>query len=427
MPKLLQIDSCLGILSTGHISEGIAKVAMSQGWECYIAHGARYVGKSLQHTYQIESMAGEYFHYAKSLLLDAHGLGSTRATKKLVEYIKGIKPDIIQMHCIHGYYLNYRVLFEYLAVADIPIVWTQHDCWGFTGHCSYFGFANCERWKTECYDCPLLKIYPKSFIDQSKRNYHLKKQLFTSVKDMTIVSVSKWLDSIVSQSFMDKYPHIVIYNGIDTSVFKPYNELIRDKYGIKKAKYLLAVSSSWSEEKGLSDYVGLSAILPEDYCIVMVGISDDVKNSLSSSIISIPRTDNKMELAAMYTDATFVLSLSHSETFGLTVVEGMGCGTPAIVYDNTAQSEIVSTDVGYVVPDGAYHTIKDILISDEKLSSEQKITRSKACIDKARNSFDDQKQFGEYINLYNDLVSKALRGGGIFSSCINMGRKKGFE
>ena len=202
----------------------------------------------------------------------------------------------------------------------------------------------------------------------------------------------------------------MIYNGIDTSVFKPYNKLVREKYGIKKANFLLAVSSSWSEEKGLSDYVGLSANLPEDYCIVMVGTNEEVKKALPASIIAIPRTDNKMELAALYSEATFVLSLSHSETFGLTVVEGMGCGTPAIVYDNTAQPEIVTSDVGYVVPDGAYHTIKDILISDEKLSSVQKTTRSKACIDKARNSFDDQKQFGEYINLYYDLVSNASRG-----------------
>lgn len=411
MPRLLQIDSCLGILSTGRISEGIAKVAKAQGWECFIAHGARYVGKSIQHSYLIESRTGEYFHYAKSLFLDAHGLGSTRATKKLVEYIKEIKPDVIQMHCIHGYYLNYKVLFEYLAGVNIPVVWTQHDCWGFTGHCSYFGFANCEKWKTECYDCPLLKIYPKSFIDQSKRNYHLKKRLFTSVKDMTVVSVSKWLDSIVSQSFLDKYPHTVIYNGIDTSVFKPYNEIVRDKYDIKKAKYLLAVSSSWSEEKGLSDYVGLSANLPEDYCIVMVGTNDEVKKNLPSSIVAIPRTDNKMELATLYTDAAFVLSLSHSETFGLTVVEGMGCGTPAIVYDNTAQPEIVTPDVGYVVPDGAYHAIKDCLIADEHLSSEQKTARSKACIDKARYYFDDRKQFGVYLDLYKQLVSKSMRGG----------------
>ena len=405
MPKLLQIDSCLGVLSTGRISEGIARVAMSQGWDCYIAHGARYLGKSIQHSYQIETRTGEYLHYAKSFFFDAHGLGSTSATKKLVEYIKEVKPDIIQMHCIHGYYLNYKVLFEYLAEAGIPVVWTQHDCWGFTGHCSYFGFAKCEKWKEECHDCPLLKIYPKALIDKSRRNFQLKKRLFTSVNNMTVVSVSKWLDSIVAQSFLRDFPHRVIYNGIDTDVFRPYKDNVRDKYGIKKEHYLIAVSSSWSEQKGLSDYFKLSGILPENYCIVMVGVDEETRKNMPEGIVSIPRTDNKQEMAILYSDADFVLSLSHSETFGLTAVEGMACGTPAIVYDNTAQPEIVTSEVGYVVPMESLDSILEILKINHDLSDEERANRAVICERKAREKFKDQEQYKKYVGVYNSLIS----------------------
>lgn len=411
MPKLLQIDSCLGVLSTGHISEGIAKVAMSQGWECYIAHGARYVGKSIQHSCQIESKTGEYVHYAKSLLLDAHGLGSVQATKRLVRHIGEIRPDVIQLHCIHGYYLNYKILFEYLAKADIPVVWTQHDCWAFTGHCTYFGFANCEKWKSQCFDCPLLKTYPKSLTDNSRKNYTNKKQLFTNVKEMSVVSVSKWLDSVVSQSFLNKYPHRVIYNGIDTEVFRPFGELISEKYHIEKPHYLLAVSSSWSEEKGMSDYIRLSGILPDDYCLVMVGVDDSTRKQLPAKIVAIPRTDSKMELAMLYSQAEFVVSLSHSETMGLTIVEGMSCGTPAIVYNNTAQPETVTSEVGYVLDDGDYEGILSILEENRTFDDEQKRKRSMACVRRVKENFNDEQQYEKYVGLYNSLIGRAAGGG----------------
>lgn len=406
MPKLLQIDSCLGVLSTGRISEGIAKVAMSQGWDCYIAHGARFIGKTVQHSFQIETKKGEYIHYTKSLLFDAHGLGSTSSTKRLIEKIKDINPDVIQLHCIHGYYLNYKVLFDYLAKANIPVVWTQHDCWAFTGHCAYFGFADCEKWKKECNSCPLSHAYPKAFIDRSRSNYHLKRKLFTSVKNMTVVSVSKWLDSIVNDSFLNIYPHRAIYNGIDTESFRPNDEIIRKEYGIKTPHYLLAVASAWSDDKGLSDYRNLCELLPDDYSVVLVGVDDETKKKLPSKITAISRTDSKQELAMLYSNADFVTSLSYCETMGLTIVEGLACGTPAIVYDNTAQPEIASGGVGYVIPTGAYNQIIEILSNERNMPLKDKILRRETCINRAKQSFNDAKQYEQYVGLYNYLISK---------------------
>lgn len=219
---LLQIDSCRGILSTGRITESIATLAISRGWECYIAHGARYVGDSIQHSYQITTKKEEYLHYIESLLLDNHGLNSTLATKAFIRYIKKIKPDVIHLHCIHGYYLNYKLLFKFLNSSNIPVVWTQHDCWGFTGHCSHFVSIGCDKWKNGgCRECKLKNRYPKALIDRSSRNYRIKKEFFTRNKQLIIVSVSQWLNGLVSQSFLSKYPHAVIYNGIDTKIFQP--------------------------------------------------------------------------------------------------------------------------------------------------------------------------------------------------------------
>ena len=143
-------------------------------------------------------MLDVYLHWAEQRIFDNEGRGSRRATKKLVEQIKTLKPDLIHIHLIHDHYLNYQILFEYLSSANIPVVWTQHDSWNLTGHCYHFVTANCDRWKTECHDCPLIHSYPNNLLDRSRKNYHQKREAFTSVENLNIVSCSHWLDNFVT-------------------------------------------------------------------------------------------------------------------------------------------------------------------------------------------------------------------------------------
>lgn len=221
MPTLLQIVVEGNTGSTGTIAEAIGELAMHQGWESYIAHG-RFPRSSKSQTIRIGSGFDVILHGIKTRLFDRHGLGSRNATKLLIDRIQKIKPDIIHLHHIHGYYINIELLFNYLSGADIPVIWTFHDCWSITGHCAYFDFADCDKWKTECNHCPQKKEYPASFcLDRSTKNYNLKKALFTSVKKMVVVPVSDWLKNIVLESFMQDIPVQTIHNGIDTSVFKP--------------------------------------------------------------------------------------------------------------------------------------------------------------------------------------------------------------
>lgn len=403
MPKLLQIDSCLGIYSTGRITEGIATKAIQRGWECYIAHGARYVGKTIQKPYQITSRNNEYVHYALSVLLDSHGLHSTKMTKNLVRWIDEVNPDVINLHCIHGYYLNYKVLFEYLSQKNIPVVWTFHDCWAFTGHCAHFVSVDCNKWKEEgCHDCPLKMNYPTSILDKSSRNYKLKKSLFLSLRNMEIVSVSKWLDGLVKESFFKDVQNHIIYNGIDTDTFKPRDSNRKKDLDLEGKIILLAVASSWSKEKGLQDYVALSNKLPYNYRIVLVGVSKKMAQSLPEGIISLPRTNNAIELAEYYSMADIVLNLSYQETFGLTTVEAMACGTPGIVYDRTASPELVSEETGMIVHAGDIDMLFDRI---KIICTNGKNKYSSACRNRVLELFSQEDKYNEYINLYEQIIS----------------------
>lgn len=221
MPKLLQINVTANWGSTGKIAEQIGLVAMQHGWESYIAYG-RKKNPSKSKLIKIGNLWDVYLHYAVSRFFDLEGLMSKKATKKLVKEIERINPDIIHLHNIHDHYLNYSLLFNYLAGKRIPVVWTQHDLWAVTGGCCYT-FDGCERWKVCCGPCVLRKGIK---LDQSKKNFLLKRELFSSLKSLTLVPVSNWLGGILNDSFLGGNNIQIIHNGIDINIFSPLEVVV---------------------------------------------------------------------------------------------------------------------------------------------------------------------------------------------------------
>lgn len=406
MPKLLQINTTLNYGSTGRIAEEIGLTALAGGWECFIAHGPRMKNPSRLKTIQINGSFEEKIHGGwYSLLCDKHGLGSIGATKRFVRQIEAIAPDIIHLHNIHGYYLNYEVLFEYLYRRNIPVVWTLHDCWSFTGHCSHFAFAECDKYKSQCDHCPQIGSYPRAlFRDNSRNNFRLKKALFASLgSKLTLVPVSQWLASVVRESFFSDTVIQVIYNGIDTGVFYPRDaEDIRRKYCIEDKKMILGVASPWGPRKGYDDFVELRSYLPDNYVIVLIGLSQAQIGKLPHGMIGITRLQNQHLLADFYSTTDIVMSLSREETFGMTIAEGFACGTPAVVYNCTATPELVTPATGLIVEPG---DIRQLVNAVEKITSDGKESYKNACLKRAFDHFDKRDRFREYMNLYNRLIN----------------------
>lgn len=398
--KLLQIDSCLVTGSTGRITESVAQLAQSRGWECYIVHGGRYVKRpSCMKDIQSVSPAGEYLHYAESLLFDNHGLASRRATRKVVEQIKQIKPDVVQLHCVHGYYLNYKLLFEYLNSTNIPVVWTFHDCWAFTGHCAHFVTVGCEKWKTECFDCPLKGDYPKSFVDCSKRNYELKKALFSSNKNLHIVPVSDWMAKFVRESFLKDKEISVIKNGVDLNVFKP------SVFDFDGKIQILGVSGVWYKEKGLYDFYKLRELLDEErYEIIMVGLSKEQMNDLPQGIRGVVHTESVQELAELYASSTIFVNPTYADTFPTVNLEALACGTPVITYKTGGSPEAISDKTGWVVEQGDIGGVVSIIKSFEQRKENEVLAQRKACRKRAEQEFDKNKCFEKYMQLYENLI-----------------------
>ena len=343
--KVLMINVVCGIGSTGRICTDLATELEKQGHEIKIAYGREKVPKQFQkYAVRVGTDLDVYMHALKSRLFDSAGFESKRVTKKFVNWIREYDPDVIHLHNLHGYYINVEILFQYLKECGKKIIWTLHDCWAFTGHCTYFDYIDCDKWKKSCARCPQKKEYPTSCLkDNSYYNFRRKKDVFQNIPNMTLVTPSNWLKTLISQSFLRKYPVNVIHNGIDTSVFKPVDysiqERLRQEFGILNKTIILGVASVWNRRKGLDIFVALSKLLPENYQIVLIGVDKKQAKKLPDNIITIARTNNTEELAAWYSTADIFVNPTLEDNYPTVNLEAIACGTPVITFDTGGSPE----------------------------------------------------------------------------------------
>lgn len=396
--KVLFINTVCGRGSTGRIIRDIDCLLRENGDESLTLYG-RYEAPEDMNSLRVETDFGNKIHVLHTRIFDRQGFASKKATKKLVSAIEEYKPDVIHLHNLHGYYLNLPMLFEFLAKSNIPVVWTFHDCWAYTGHCVYSDFIGCEKWKTECFECPKKNTYPQSYVlDSSRKNYNDKKRLFTSLPKLTIVTVSDWLKGEAEKSFMGHYPIKRIYNGIDRTVFKPTESNIREKLGVGDKFLMLGVADQWSERTGDDYFYRLSEELKPDEAIVMIGFRKEELPNVPKNIIALERTDSIEELAQLYSAADVVLNPSYEQTFGLVTAEAMCCGTPVIVLDATASPELVDDSCGVVVPKGDYDAFKRAIqkLRENPLKAEDCVKRT--------DLFDKESNYKKYVELYHQIA-----------------------
>ncbi|MCR4788449.1 MAG: glycosyltransferase [Lachnospiraceae bacterium] len=427
--KIVQINTVFGSGSTGKIALSLYNSIKKNGDDPYVAYGRKTAGSEalssesaggsapsgrsqtgpsvVDPAYLIGSRADFYGHVLVNFFAGKSGFGSSANTRKLIRWLEQIRPDIIHLHNLHGFYVNVEILFDYIKKTDIPVVWTLHDCWSFTGQCAHFDYAGCDKWKNHCHDCPIYRTnYPYSlFKDNSSWNYEHKKAAFTGVKNLTIVTPSKWLSEQVKQSFLKEYPVKIIYNGIDTEVFKPgYSVSDLDiTPEIKGRKIITSVANVWDKQKGLSFILDLASMLKDDpsYLFVIIGLSPaqcrEIKKKHQNNVLPLTRTSGQKELAAWYSLSYAYVNPTLEEVFGLTNVEALSCGTPVITFNTGGSPESVTPECGIVVPKGDVNALKKALSDVSGLDRE-------ACRLRAlefTNGLSDSK----YLELYNKLSS----------------------
>lgn len=396
--KIVEINT-VHVGSTGKIMIQIANVARQHNHEVHTFSRAWLARKAIGECHHfVGCRFGNIIHRILLPICGRDDQLSYVGTCSLIKKLKKIDPDVIHLHNLHGHYINFPVLFDYIKNNKKKVVWTLHDCWAFTGHCPYFTAVKCDRWKDGCHHCPQPKAYPKMYVDTSKKMYELKKKWFSGVEDMTIITPSNWLAGLVKESFLKDYPVKVINNGIDLSIFKPTESNFRKKYDLVGKKVILGVAFDWGYRKGLDVFVELSKRLdPNTYKIVLVGTNDEVDKQLPTDIISIHRTQNQSELAEIYTTADVFAQPTREEVFGLVNAEALACGTPVVTFKTGGSPEIVDETCGSVVDCDDVDAMESEII---RVCTDNPYSES-ACLNRAE-IFDMNKRFEEYIDLYED-------------------------
>jgi len=393
--KVLQINTVVNSGSTGRIAEDIGKTLISKGHESYIAFG-RGNQKSASKLIKIGSKLDFYLHVVRSLFTDRHGFGSKRATRNFLKQIDVINPDAIGLHNIHGYYLNVEILFKYIKEKNIPVIWTFHDCWPFTGHCSY---------NTDCDNCKnCQRKYPTSvFLNQVTRNYKDKELIFNKVNKLQIITPSIWLKDLVKQSFL-KYTVQCINNGIDLNQFQHsenYKKL-KEKLHLQNKKIILGVASTWDKRKGLSDFIQLALLLDTCYQIILIGLTSKQIQGLPKNITGVQRTESIAELANFYSMADVYINPTHKDNFPTTNIESLACGTPVITYNTGGSPEAIDAITGKIIKKGDVKGLRHA-IQDLALHSQEHY--AKVCRTRAEQLFNKEDRYLDYLKLYERLIN----------------------
>ena len=394
--------------STGKIMFGIASSARKDG-NAVRTFSPVYNVRHGRMT-KLEIAEHEYFGFAKENMLNyifaklsgIENLGSFLGTLQLINEISKFEPDIVHLHDIHNYTIHLPLLFHYLKKKKIQVIWTLHDCWAFTGRCSHFLINKCEKWKVGCGHCEQIYEYPRYYLDQTKTNWRLKKQMFTGIQDLVLIAPSKWLSRLTEQSYLGRIGDIyTIENGIDLNVFRPVYGTIAEKYNIEKKKIILGVAFDWETRKGLDVFVELAQRMNDHYQIMLVGTNEKVDKKLPDGIVSIHRTYDQYELAEIYSTAAVFVNPTREDNFPTVNIEALACGTPVVTFNTGGSPEILDETCGVVVP------CDDIPALEKAIRHvvEDKPFTAEACRKRAEK-FDMQDKFAEYVQLYHDLYEK---------------------
>lgn len=398
--KIVEINGT-NYASTGNIALNIAKTARENGIEAFTC--SKNSRKAKEFNYDNHIYIGTRFERVISeelgALIGFKDSFNYFGTKKFIKRLKEIEPDLIHLHIMHDTYINISLFFKYLKETNIPVVWTFHDCYAFTGQCVYFDSVKCDKWKTGCHKCEQLFRYPDSyFFDRTNKLWKKKKKLFSQLNNLTIVTPSNWMANNVKESFLKDKEIKVINNGIDLSIFKPVKSDFKERYNLNNKKIVLGVGYIWNKRKGIDDFIKLANILPNEYQIVLVGTNNEIDKKLPKNILSIHRTYNQEELVKIYSSADVFVNPTYEDNFPTVNIEALACGTPVVTYNTGGSPEIIDNACGSVVEKGNIDKLKDEIINITKNDS-----MVNKCIEKAK-SYDRNSKYLEYIKLFKDLL-----------------------
>lgn len=398
--KVLQINAVYGQGSTGTIVRDIEKMCEESGIECYVASPDKKVLKA-KHGYVIGNTLDHKIHALLSRIHGKQAYYSHIPTRNLIRWIDEIKPEIVHLHNLHSNYIHLNMLLHYLAEKDIKTIVTLHDCWFLTGGCFHYTAAGCDKWLTNCKNCPKKKEdTPAFFSKQSAKILVDRKKFLLAIPHLYITGVSQWMADEALKTFLKDTPNYVITNGIDMEVFKPTPSDFRKRLGLEDKYIILGPASKWLLSVNKQVMAEFSNIMQPDEVLLLFGVTNAIDN-LPDNIITYGYTKNREELAQLYTMVDVFANVTREDSLSLINVEAQACGTPVVTFNQTGPKETVDDINSFNVPVGDVHKLYEAVQKVRKQTTEDTVTQ---CVQFVHEKYEVYNTYKKYIELYKSII-----------------------
>lgn len=329
------------------------------------------------------------------------------ATLQLLKKINKIKPDIVHLHILHNGYIDYILLFKYLAKKKIPVVYTMHDMWEFSGGCYYYTDIHCNGYTENCQNCPKDKSRLDCNPKKTSHYLNIKMNLFRCLKKIVFVGVSDWICQEAKKSKLNDYPIYTVWNALNSDIYKTFDQTnLENNHPSLSSDELfkiIGVANCWTARKGIHLFFKLADILGEDYKILLVGkASKQLQEEAPSNISFLGSINDKMELAKYYAQANIHISMSTEETFGFTFVEAALAGTKSIGFNSTAIPSVINKIKGFVVPPNNVQAVVDQVIKLNKNRQLCKLNKTER--KEIYKEFSPEKMAQDYYQIYSSIL-----------------------
>ena len=400
--RILYINVICKHGSTGKITYDLYTQCKDDGHEAVVCYGR---GPKLKEpdVYKFGLDWETNVHALLTRLTGVNGCWSFFSTRRLLKFLDAFQPDVVHLHEPHAYFVNLQPLYDYFAKHNIPLVYTFHCEYAYTGKCGYA--YDCEQWKTGCGNCPQVREYPASFFfDFTKQMFRRKQAQWENLKKVVITTPSGWLADRVRCSFLKDRDIRVVYNGVDTEnvFYRRDTKALREEHGLTDEKIVLTVAPKlMGERKGGRWVVQLARQMKdENIKFIMVGI-EDMSQKFPDNVIPIARTANQHKLAEYYSMADCFVICSDKETFSMTCAESLCCGTPIAGFYSGAPETV------FLQPHAVFGTYGDLdeLEKNVKLQLNTAFDREKLAKE-MQQLYSRDSMYENFMNIYKELTNE---------------------
>lgn len=410
--KVLQINSVYDFGSTGKITADIHRLLPQYGIESVVCYGRR----DKSHEANVYQICNDFYSHIEHFRANVTGVmygGCELSTYRLKKIIEKEKPDVVHLQCLNNYFVNIYKLVEWLKKKHIPTILTLHAEFMYTGGCGHS--IDCNQWSTRegCghSSCPRYRSELKSlFGDRSGYMWNRMKVAFEGFDDTLIVaSVSPWLMERASRSpILEGKHHCVVYNGLNTDVFKYYDTAdLRKKHHCENRKVVFHATPAFSADlnhlKGGYYVIELAKRMP-DVCFIVAGrVMGEF--DVPSNMVLLGKLDSQETLAQYYSMADLTILTSKRETFSMVCAESLCCGTPVVGFRAGGPEQIALSAYSSFCEFGRIDDIVKLVWEIEKKQFDKDIIA-----DVARKQYSTEKMVKQYLKIYHEVANIGVQG-----------------